>query len=202
MLITFEGIDGCGKTTQIGLLSTYLKESGKEVLTLREPGGTEFSEKIRDLLLHSKDKLTPQTELFLFEAARADIVEKIIKPELNRGVIIILDRFYDSTTAYQGYGRQIDLNFVRESNATAVNGLKPDVTFFLDIPLNVSYQRSNHRKLDKIEQSGDEFFTRVINGYKKIAESEPGRIICIDGAKSEDVIFQLIRDRINNLIDK
>ena len=202
MLITFEGIDGCGKTTQIGLLSAYLKEAGKAVLTLREPGGTEFSEKIRDLLLHSKDKLTPQTELFLFEAARADIVDKLLKPELNKGVIIILDRFYDSTTAYQGYGRQIDLSVVRESNETAVNGLKPDLTFFLDIPLDVSYQRSNHRKLDKIEQSGDEFFTRVINGYKKIAESEPDRIISIDGTKEAGEIFNLIKERINKLIDK
>ncbi|TAL70884.1 MAG: dTMP kinase [Bacteroidetes bacterium] len=200
MLITFEGIDGCGKTTQIGLLSSYLRENGKEVLTLREPGGTEFSEKIRDLLLHSKDKLTAQSELFLFESARADLVEKIIKPELEKGTIVILDRFYDSTTAYQGYGRQIDLNVVNASNHLASKNLKPDITFFLDIPLELSYQRSNHRKLDKIEKSGDEFFTRVIDGYKKIAGEEPERIVNIDGTKPIGEIFKTIMDKMINLI--
>lgn len=120
MLITFEGIDGCGKTTQIGLLSALMKEIGKDVLTLREPGGTEFSEKIRDLLLHSKDRLTPQSELFLFESARTDLVEKVVKPSLEKGTIVILDRFYDSTTAYQGYGRLIDLSFVKASNEIAI----------------------------------------------------------------------------------
>lgn len=196
MLITFEGIDGCGKTTQIGLLSAHLRELGKDVLTLREPGGTEFSEKIRELLLHSKDKLTAQSELFLFEAARADLVEKVIKPALANGTIVILDRFYDSTIAYQGYGRQINLEAVKEINELSISGLKPNVTFFLDIPLEVSYQRSNNKKLDKIEQSGDSFFQNVIKGYRQVAEEEPERIVSIDGTKTKEEIFEIIKDRI------
>ncbi|MCL5990670.1 MAG: dTMP kinase [Bacteroidetes bacterium] len=196
MLITFEGIDGCGKTTQIGLLSALMKEIGKDVLTLREPGGTEFSEKIRDLLLHSKDRLTPQSELFLFESARTDLVEKVVKPSLEKGTIVILDRFYDSTTAYQGYGRLIDLSFVKASNEIAISGVKPDVTFFLDIPLEISYERSNHRELDKIEKSGDSFFHRVIEGYKQIAKEEPERIVSIDGAKTKEEIFEIIKEKV------
>ena len=200
MLITFEGIDGCGKTTQIGLLSAHLSELGKDVLTLREPGGTEFSEKIRDLLLHSKDKLSAQSELFLFEAARSDLVEKVIKPALEKGTIVILDRFYDSTTAYQGYGRQINLEAVKEINELSISGLKPDVTFFLDIPLEVSNNRANLRKLDKIEQSGDSFFNRVIKGYRQLAKDEPDRIVSIDGTSTIGENFRIIKDKIINLI--
>jgi dTMP kinase len=197
MLITFEGIDGCGKTTQFELLAAHLRKQGKDVLTLREPGGTEFSEKIRDILLHSKDMLTPQSELFLFEAARADLVEKVIKSALLEDKIVILDRFYDSTTAYQGHGRKIDLTVVKASNELAISGLKPDITFFLDIPLEVSYERSNHRKLDKIEQSGDSFFNRVIEGYHKIAKEEPERVVSIDGTKTRNEIFEIIKEEIN-----
>ncbi len=198
MLITFEGIDGCGKTTQIELLAVYLIELGKDVLTLREPGGTEFSEKIRDLLLHSKDVLTYQSELFLFEAARVDLVAKVIKPALTEGKTVILDRFYDSTTAYQGFGRGIDLSIVKRMNELAVEGLKPNITFFLDIPLDVSYQRSNHRQPDKIERAGDEFFKRVIEGYRKIANDEPERIVSIDGSLEK----QKINEKIKEIIKK
>jgi len=153
----------------------------------------------RFVIYSSKDKLTPQSELFLFEAARADLIEKVIKPALDKGTIVILDRFYDSTTAYQGYGRKIELSVVKEINRLAISGLKPVITFFLDVPVEISYERSNHRNLDKIEQSGDAFFNRVTEGYRTIANEESERIIIIDGTKEKEEIFQIIKDKIIHL---
>ncbi|ROL61037.1 dTMP kinase, partial [Bacteroidetes/Chlorobi group bacterium ChocPot_Mid] len=128
MFITFEGIDGCGKSTQLELVEKFLIDNGKEVLTLREPGGTVLAEEIREILLHSHHTISKESELFLFEAARADLVSKVIKPALEQRIIVLCDRFYDSTTTYQGYGRGFDIQTIKIINNLATNGLKPDLT--------------------------------------------------------------------------
>jgi dTMP kinase len=180
MFITFEGIDGCGKSTQIELVKNYLIAENYEVIMLREPGGTDFAERIREILLHSEDKLSAESELFLFEAARADVTKKIIKPELSNGKIVICDRYYDSTTAYQGFGRELDIKEVIKINEFATDGLKPDLTFYLNISSKTANIRTGNKLKDKIEDSGDGFFERVIEGYKYLCENEPERIIEID----------------------
>jgi dTMP kinase len=182
MFITFEGIDGSGKTTQIKLLQTYLEKKGIAVLTLREPGGNAFSEQIRELLLNSKHKISSRTELLLFEAARAQLVDSVIKPALTEGKIVISDRFYDSTTAYQAFGRGLPLEEVNFCNMFATGGLKPDITFYLKISLEESKKRAHYRFYDRIEQSGDIFFQKVIEGYNYIASREPERFIVIDAS--------------------
>lgn len=201
MLITFEGIDGCGKTTQIRLLKDYLESNGRKVVTLREPGGTDFSEKIRDLLLHSKDHISPRAELLLFESARAHLVETVIKPALADGAIVLCDRFYDSTTAYQGYGRGISLDEVDTCNMTATSGLKPNITFYLKLDLNESKQRSKHRKQDRIEQAGDDFFEKVVEGFGKIAEAEPERVVVVDARGNIESTSIKIKEYVDKLLN-
>ena len=180
MFITFEGIDGSGKSTQINLLADYIRSLNLDVVILREPGGTALSEAIRELLLNSLHHVNPLTELLLFEAARSELVEKIIKPSLEAGKVVICDRFFDSTTAYQGYGRGLDLNEINLLNKLASGNLAPDLTFYLDIDYNIAVERSNDRKPDKIENSGDHFFEKVISGFRKIAEENKERFIVID----------------------
>lgn len=196
MFITFEGIDGCGKTTQLQLLKEYLEDKGYQVVMIREPGGTDFSEKIRDILLYSKDNISPIAELMLFESARANLVENVIKPALAEGKIVLSDRFYDSTTAYQGYGRGLDLDKVKSCNIFATNGLKPDLTFYLEVPLNIAHTRSHKRVYDRIESAGDNFFQRVIDGFRAIAESEPERFVIIDSTDELEVTRQRILEEI------
>jgi len=200
MLITFEGIDGCGKSTQIELLEVYLKNKGCKVKILREPGGTEFSESVREILLSEKNHINKISELLLFEAARADLVDRILKPALSEGYIILLDRFYDSTTAYQGYGRGIPLDVINFSNEIVTNGLKPDITFYLDIPLKTAIERTNNKELDRMESAGNDFFERVIGGYREIAIQESERIIMIDGTLDKEKIFEIITRKISHLL--
>lgn len=192
MFITFEGIDLAGKTTQAQLLAKYLISKGKNVLTIREPGGTLVAEKIREILLNPKNELSPFAELFLFEAARADLVNKVINPALEKGTIVICDRFWDSTLAYQGYGRMLPIEFVEKCNYYAANGLTPDLTFFVDIPLDVLYKRAQAKSKDRMEQEESSFLQRVINGFKTIAEKFPDRFKIIDGTQSVDYIHKKI----------
>lgn len=180
MLITFEGIDGCGKSTQLTIIGDLLEKKGCKVLRLREPGGTALSESIREILLSSKNKINDTTELLLFASARANLVEEVIKPALLRDEYVLCDRFYDSTTAYQGYGRRIDLDIINACNKIATGGLKPDLTFYLKIFLETAFIRAGHRQPDRIEKAGDDFFNRVVDGFQKIAESEPERVKIID----------------------
>lgn len=180
MLITFEGVDGCGKSTQLQLIGDLLQSKGYVVHRLREPGGTKLSESIRELLLSSKNSIHDTAELLLFEGARANLVEQVIKPALSKGEYVLCDRFYDSTTAYQGYGRGIDLGVINQCNLIATGGLKPDLTFYLKISLETARIRASHRDKDRIEKAGDEFFKRVFDGFDIISSSEPGRIIIID----------------------
>jgi len=202
MFISFEGIDGCGKTTQLELLAENLIKKGYQVLKLREPGGTDLSEKLRDILLNSKEEISSITELFLFEAARSHLVHSVIKPALSAGKIVITDRFYDSTTAYQGYGRGLDIKLIEQFNLTAANNIIPDLTFYLDVPYQTACQRSTSRVYDRIESSGEEFFNKVINGFREIAIQNSERVKLIDAAGEIIQTQNTILDYVLKLLKK
>lgn len=198
MLITFEGIDGCGKTTQIKLLKEYIESKGLCVVTVREPGGSDFSEQLRKILLSSKNKVGARSELMLFEAARANLVDNIIKPELRQGKIVICDRFFDSTTAYQAFGRGLPLDFVQKLNLFATDGLTPNLTVYLSISLEESKRRTSRQEFDRIEKAGDEFFLKVIEGYNYIARQEPDRFVVIDASGSRQETARKVRQVFEN----
>jgi dTMP kinase len=176
MFITFEGIDGAGKTTQINLLKDYLENQGKSVLTIREPGGLAFSEKIRDILLDNNTNINKITELFLFESARSELTEKVILPALNHNKIVICDRFFDSTTAYQGFGRGLNIEEVLLINRFATQKLTPNITFYLKIPIKTSLNRNINKIKDRMESNSNEFIEKVKNGFDTLAEMYPERI--------------------------
>lgn len=199
MFITLEGIDGSGKTTQLNLLKEYLENQNEKVITLREPGGTEFTEKIRELLLNKSYELNSFTELMLFEASRSYLVENVIKPKLEEGCYVICDRFFDSTTAYQGFGRGLEINFIEKCNQMAVKSIIPNITFYFSINLESKLQRIGKRENDRIEQSGEEFYRNVINGFDQLADSHKDRIVTIDALKSIDEIHEIIKTEINKL---
>lgn len=197
MLITFEGIDGSGKSTQISLLKEYISSTGKSVKVLREPGGTDISELIRGMLLNPEIEIDPVTELLLFSSARSQLIAEKVKPLLQDGVVVILDRFYDSTTAYQGYGRKsLPLDQVHQINKVASHGLAPDVTFYLRLSLEESAKRTAHMQKDRMEQSGIEFFQNVIKGFDELAESEQ-RFVTVDASKDVNEVHDLILSELN-----
>ena len=187
MFISFEGLDGCGKSTQALLLKQRLETNGKRVLLLREPGGTKISEKIREILLDKiHSEMNPIAEIFLFSSARAQLVSEIIKPALQENDIVICDRYVDSTTAYQGFGRGISLESVRAINTIATQELLPDVTFFLDIPVHEAIHRrkKSRNENDRMEEAKISFFHNIYNGFLSIMNNEPQRFLRIDGMKS------------------
>ncbi len=192
MLITFEGIDGSGKSTQINLLKEKLSNSGLTVQVFREPGGTELSEEIRSLLLNPDIEIDSVTELLLFSSARSRLVYEKVFPALERGEIVILDRFYDSTTAYQGYGREsLPLDQIQYINEVASHYKAPDFTFYLRLDLEESNSRRAHMSKDRMEQAGEEFYTKVIHGFDELAKKE-SRFIVIDASQSIEGIHQEI----------
>ncbi len=197
MFITFEGIDGCGKSTQLKLLSKYFISQGKEVLCLREPGGLPLSEDIRSILLNSEEHINPITELLLFEASRSHLVEHIIEPSLKAGKIILCDRYFDSTTAYQGYGRGIDLDLIHKLNDIATMGRIPDITILLDVDYDEAMKRSKKRTHDRIETSGKEFYLKLIDGFRELADKSPERFIKIYSDEEIPIIHNRIVDAIN-----
>ena len=199
MFITFEGIDGSGKSTQILLLREYLVKNGLKVVTLREPGGTELSEHIRAVLLNKKLEVSDISELLLFQAARADLVHTIVKPSLETGRIVLSDRYYDSTTAYQGYGRGIDMKIIEKSNQIGSLGVLPDVTFYLKIERNIGLDRDKDKDKDRMELSGDGFYNKVIAGYDELAKKE-SRFVTIDGSQSIKDIHNIIISKVEELI--
>lgn len=201
MLITFEGIDGSGKSTQILLLREYLVKNGHRVVTLREPGGTELSEHIRNVLLNKKLEVSDISELLLFQAARADLVHTIVKPSLESGRIVLSDRYFDSTTAYQGYGRGIDKKVVEKSNQIGSLGVIPNITFYLKIKRSVGLGREVDKVRDRVELSGDEFYERVIAGYDELASKED-RFVTIDGSKDVKAIHNKIVKIVEKVIKK
>ncbi len=199
--ISFEGIDFCGKSTQIALLVEKLKSRGLTVLVVREPGGTAISEKIRQILLDkSHAEMHPRTEILLYSAARSQLVHQAILPALEAGHYVIADRYYDSTTAYQGYGRNLDIEMVQKLNEFATSNLKPYRTFFIDIsPEEAERRRIEKQKLekDRMESEDIEFYRRIRNGFLSISKKEPQRFIIINGERSiEEIaadIWQQIR---------
>lgn len=200
MFITFEGIDYSGKSTQAKLLYNYLKSHKIKVVLLREPGGTDVSEKIRELLLNKIQlKMTPLTEFLLFSAARAQIVYKVIKPYLRKNFIVICDRYYDSSTAYQGYGGKLDINKISYFNDFVTGGLKPDITFLFDIPPKNAFYRQETRKRskDRMENKNFAFYKRVYGGFKKIAKQNKKRIVVIDGRNTIGEIHKIIIEKVN-----
>ena len=199
MFITFEGIDGSGKSTQIKLLREKLEQDGRSVHVFREPGGTELSEQVRTLLLDSELDILPVTELLLFSSARAQLIAEKVKPILKREEIVILDRYYDSTVAYQGYGRQsLPINDIHNLNAIASHDLEPDITFYLKISLQEAQERTASKPKDRMEQSGNEFFSRVIEGFDKLAASQK-RFRAIDATGSAAHTHQLIWKQMQDL---
>ena len=191
LFITFEGADGCGKTTQIELLDKYLQEKGFKTLVTREPGAKGLGEKLREILLNYDGEVSPNCESFLFLADRAQHVDCVIKPALKKGIIVLCDRHTDSTVAYQGYGRQLDIEQIKNLNKIAVNGLKPNLTIVFDIDIETSMQRVGKAK-DRMESAGTEFFNRVRNGYLAIAKEEPNRVKVINSVDSIENIHNQV----------
>lgn len=194
-LITFEGIDFSGKSLQAELFYNRLLQADIRALALRDPGATAISEKIRAILLDVRHgEMSPWTELLLYEAARAQMIEQAVKPALRDGCVVVCDRLYDSTTAYQGYGRQLNLQMVKAANSIGACGLMPDLTFLLDLPIAVAAMRDRRlqRQKDRMENQGDAFQERVRHGYIEIAASEPERIVVIDGDREIEIIHQHI----------
>lgn len=205
--ITFEGGEGCGKSTQIRRLESFLKEKGVEVLVTREPGGTRLAELIRGLLKDEKDDPPcDRAELLLFLAARAQLVKNVILPALESGVWVLSDRFSDSTFAYQGYGRGLDLEILKIANDFACDSLKPDLTLLLDVPAEVAASRMRKREretntsADRIELAGDEFHLRLREGFRALAAAEPERIITVDASGTPDEVWEAVCRSLKHLI--
>lgn len=211
VFITFEGIEGCGKTTQIGMLKEYLESKNYPVLMTREPGGTGLGERIRAILLNSSSEIiAPLAEFFLYEACRAQILEEVIKPALKNNKIVLCDRFADSTIAYQGYGKGLDLDAVKEINKLAAGAVIPDLTFIIDCEVDAGLKRAWARinsaktknKEDRFEKEDIEFHKRVRDGYLKVAAAEPDRIKVINGTHDIDTIHKeicgIVEKRLNS----
>lgn len=191
--ITFEGSEGSGKSTQSRMLYYYLRRRGFKAVYLREPGGTKVSEKIRKMLLdHKNDSMTPEAEMLLYMAARAQVVDEVILPALEKGKTVICDRFMDSTIAYQGYGLGIDIGLIRRIGTFAASGLKPDMTIFLDLPLKDGLRHRRHSK-DRIERRSLSYHSRVLEGYHKLARLEPQRIKVVRVEKDKNKTQSEIR---------
>lgn len=199
--ITFEGADGCGKTTQSEKVQEYLENLGYEVVWTREPGSKGLGQNIRQLLLHYDGDVAPMCEAFLFLADRAQHIENLIKPAISQGKIVICDRHTDSTIAYQGYGRGEDIEQLKYLNNLATAGLKPDLTLVFDVSTEIAQTRVGSEK-DRMESAGIEFHKKVREGYLKIAEQEPQRVKIIDANNSIDEVFEETKRIINGLLSK
>jgi dTMP kinase len=208
--ITFEGVEGSGKTTQIQRLKRYLTLKGIHCKVTREPGGCPISEKVRKILLKPDHRMmAPMSELLLYEAARAQHVKEVVEPLLKKGVVVLCDRFNDATIAYQGYGRRIDIRLIESLNRFSSQGIRPDVTFLLDCPSDLGLERALRRnRMLKREQEGRfekekiQFHRRVRRGYLSIAKKEPNRVKLIDTREGEEKVFETIRQIVDKLMNR
>jgi len=204
VFISFEGSEGCGKSTQIQRLAERLRERGHRVLLTREPGGTEIGEHLRHLLQHSKagHTMTPETELLLFTASRAQLVREVIAPALAEGAIVVADRFLDSTTVYQGVARKLDVSQVAAINGFAVGEVLPQITFVLDLDPEVARRRMRQRTLafDRMESQPDAFYEAVRAGYLALAKAHPARVRLVDGAEPVEPIAARIWEQLDPLL--
>ena len=197
MFVTFEGLDGSGTTTQSELLRRHLEEAGRDVVLTREPGGTELGERVRELVLGGPE-VSPWAEAALFAAARAQLVEEVIRPALERGADVVCDRYLDSSLAYQGIARGLGVDRVLELNVDAIRGILPDVTFLLLVDPEEARRRSGPPG-DRIEREGDAFLREVDKAYRELGSAFAGRIVSLDGSKSVDEVAKEVRDRLPGL---
>lgn len=203
MLITFEGIEGCGKTTQIELLYTYLKKKRYMVTKTREPGGTPFGESLRDAFLHASAKVDPLAELLVFMAMRAQHVEELILPALKKGTIVLCDRFTDASYAYQGFGRGIANSTIETLNQLVTKGVNPDLTIFLDCPVEKGLTRKEKSVLmDRFEKEKLSFHKKVKKAYEKLVKENPERFFVVDGTLDIDTVHKIIRKKVEALLKR
>jgi dTMP kinase len=204
-LISFEGSEGSGKSSQIARLAARLQRMGRNVVTVREPGGTEIGEQIRNIIVHNSkgDEMCPETELLLFAASRAQLVREVIAPALLKGAIVLSDRFLDSSTVYQGIGRNLAANPVGQINRFAVGSVMPDITVVIDVPTKVGLARIRQRASDlpdRMERENIDFYNKIREGYLVLAKGMPSRFVVVDGEKDENVtekrIWAAIKSRI------
>ena len=193
LLISFEGIDGSGKSTQYTIFKNRMEEQGIPYLAMREPGGTEAGEEIRDVLLQKSFSIAVQTELLLYLAARVELCQQVISPALTAGKVVLCDRFSDSTLAYQGYGGGLELRWIRELNIKATGHIAPDITFLFDLPIEDALKRRG-KDPDRMEAKSSYFHQRVRSGYLDIASCEPQRVFVIDGLKEAQLQSKIIWD--------
>lgn len=204
LFVTFEGTEGCGKSTQIRLTAEWLRSLGREVIELREPGGTPLGEEIRHLLKHAEagQGMTAEAELLLMNASRAQLVREVIQPALAAGKFVLCDRFFDSTVVYQGFGRGLDQAAVQQVIDFAIAGCLPDLTLLLQVPVEVSEQRRGSRaradnsEPDRFEQADRDFFNRVGDGFRAVAQANAERIAVLDGSAEVDAVQLAIRKAI------
>ena len=197
MFVTFEGVDGSGKSTQAELLRDALAAEGREVVLTREPGGTELGERVRELVLNGPE-MTPWAEAALFAAARAELVATVIRPALERGADVVSDRYFDSSIAYQGIARGVGLEHVLELNLHVVQGLVPDLTVLLLVDLDEAARRAG--ETDRLERAGSGFRERVDAAYRELAQRFPERIVALDGSRPADELSQVILERLRSRI--
>ena len=203
VFITFEGGEGSGKSTQTRLLYHRLKKLAIPVLLTHEPGVTALGKKITGLLKWSKNlDISPISELLLFNASRAQLVDELLKPELAKGTVVICDRYYDSTMAYQSYARGLDLDMVKSVNMIGSQGIVPDITILLDVPVEKAFERNKDKKPDRFEKENLAFHRRVRQGYLSLAKAEPKRWLVIDGLQSKEKIAGIIWQKIVKLLPK
>jgi dTMP kinase len=198
MFVTFEGVDWSGKSTQAELLAEWLREQGRTVQTTREPGGTQVGEAVRELVLHG-EAMSPWTEAALYATARAENVAQVIRPALARGEDVVCDRYLDSSVAYQGAGRELGEQRVRELSLTVTEGLLPDRTFLVLLDPAEARARSGGDP-DRIEREGDDFMRRVDSAYRSLAAAEAGRIVAVEGARPPEEIAEEIREHVRSLL--
>ncbi|MEF9863418.1 MAG: dTMP kinase [Christensenellaceae bacterium] len=204
LFITFEGVDGCGKSTQMKFLAEYLQENGYDILLTREPGGCAISEKIRELVLDiSNEEMSDATEALLYAAARAQHVKQVIKPAILQGKIVLCDRFIDSSLAYQGMGRELGMNEIMEINKFAMGDVMPDKTFFLDFPPHLAFERMSQKRVhDRLETQEEAFYILLYNGFVKISEMYPQRILRIDASGEKIETKEIVRAEMMKVLEQ
>lgn len=202
LFLTFEGGDGSGKTTQINLLASWLESEGHTVVITREPGGTDLGTELRNIILHREGFIAPRAEALLYAADRSHHIRTLVRPALQRGEIVVQDRYLDSSVAYQGAGRVLDPTEVRNISVWATENLMPDLTVVLDVPASVAKERqaAGERQYDRLEAEAEDFHTRVRESYLALAAEEPHRFLVIDGESSIEEIHRAIVDKVSDLL--